>query len=247
MPPILIGSPSTRLRAIVDLASAMAIIVVAVGVAWRLFSPPPPVQVVNADRRKSDLVPTETISVADSFVEGRASAPVMVVEYGDFQCPACAAFVRDTYKGLVDDYVTTGRASLAFKHFPLPNHPMAVPAAISAQCAGEQGRFWQFYELAYKRPGAFGNEVLQNAAKEAGLDLRQWSSCKAEQGAAALVQRQFDEAKRLHLRATPAFLIGRVEGDKRFVANAVIYGSRNLAEFADAIKHAEEGNGPANR
>jgi protein-disulfide isomerase len=215
-------------------------IAVALILGWRLVFPGPVSVVTNAKQRPSDPVPTQLISLDDAFSKGSPSAAVTIVEYGDLQCPACAKFVNSTYRPLMKDYVDAGRVRFMFKHFPLPNHEFARPAAIAAQCAGQQNQFWQFYEAAYAPESKLSELFFKKTATALKLNVGSWSACRMNSSTAEFVQTHQDEAQELKLRATPAFLVGRMVEPARFKATSILYGARSLDDFSDAIALATQ-------
>src|SRR5512145_230294 len=75
--------------------------------------------------------------------KGEASAPVTIVEYSDFQCPACAEVALGLMPHIEETYIKTGKVRFFFHDFPLPGHSNAIPASEAAHCAGDQNAFWQ--------------------------------------------------------------------------------------------------------
>lgn len=76
---------------------------------------------------------------------------VTVVEFSDFQCPFCEQFFSNTWPQLKKEYIDTGKITFAYRHFPLTSiHPNAMPAAIAAECANEQGKFWEYHDLLFQ-------------------------------------------------------------------------------------------------
>ena len=77
-----------------------------------------------------------------SYVKGDPEAPVTIMEFSDFQCPFCARFVSQTLPQIEEQYISTGKVKLVFKHFPLvQTHQFASKAAEASVCAGDQGKF----------------------------------------------------------------------------------------------------------
>src|SRR5690349_9731716 len=103
--------------------------------------------------------PSITSSVAlDTLpARGKADAPVTVVEYADFQCPACGVFATTLEPGIVSDYIDTGKVRLVFHDFPLPQHANAIAAAEAARSAGDQGAFWPYHDLLYAKQAEWEN------------------------------------------------------------------------------------------
>ena len=95
-------------------------------------------------------VPAEPLSLAGAAVRGSQSAKFAVVEFGDYQCPACSRFAQTILPGFLDRYVETGQVLFAYRHLPLERiHPLAVKAAEAAECGRRQNRFWEMNEALY--------------------------------------------------------------------------------------------------
>ena len=105
--------------------------------------------------------------VAD-HVLGNPDAPVTLLEYGDYECPYCAA-AAPVLRQVVTE--SDGRVRLLFRNFPLPSvHPFALTAALAAEAAGEQGAFWPMHELIFARQDRLDDAALRAYAEELGLD-----------------------------------------------------------------------------
>ena len=101
-------------------------------------------------------------------VLGNPDAPVTVLEYGDFECPYCAA-AAPVLRRLVED--SRGQVRLVFRHFPVAStHPHALTAALAAEAAGEQGAFWPMHDLLFARQDRLDDAALRGYAGELGLD-----------------------------------------------------------------------------
>lgn len=152
-----------------------------------------------------------TVTLSDSGQKiGSSSAKVTLVEFGDFQCPACKVRepalkqVREVYK---DDVL------FIFKHFPLKvPHPNAMPAAIAAEAAGRQGKFWQFHDLLYERQDEWANlpsakEKFLEYASELDLDTKKFSKDLSDSSIETLINEQNDEGIKAGVSGTPAFFL----------------------------------------
>jgi protein-disulfide isomerase len=158
----------------------------------------------------------QTISTQETAVEGSASAPVEIIEFSDFQCPYCRTFYVDTYKQLVKDYVDTGKAKIYFKQFPLSQiHPGAEIAAEAAECASDQGKFWEMHDKMFdeqQKQGsgtvAFTKDDLKNWAKTiTGLNAQTFNSCLDSGSKAAVVQQQQTQGIQAGVDGTPTFFV----------------------------------------
>src|SRR5205814_8082834 len=84
------------------------------------------------------------IGVDDDPVLGSPDVKVLVIEFGDYQCPTCRMFWKDVEPRLKKDYIDTGKVKLAFRDFPLNQHPEAVLAAMAVNCARDQNKYWEY-------------------------------------------------------------------------------------------------------
>ena len=137
-----------------------------------------------------------------------------MVEYGDFECPYCAA-AAPVLRQLVEE--SDGRVRLVFRHFPLAgNHPHALTAALAAEAAGAQGAFWPMHDLLFARQDRLGDDALRAYAEELGLDGSRVVG-EAAQGFAAKVSADFEQGLEDEVAGTPTVIVdgelfsGRVE------------------------------------
>ncbi len=157
-------------------------------------------------------VPERAVS-AQGRALGSPDAPVTMVEYSDFQCPYCARAARTTTPRIEEQYVADGRVRLVF-HYMAFEGPESVMAAQAAECANDQGRFWDYRDTLFENQRRFSVEDLQSFAQELELDTETFSQCldsgKHEQLVTGETQRAFDQG----IDTTPTFIVGEqtVEG-----------------------------------
>jgi protein-disulfide isomerase len=109
-----------------------------------------------------------TVPDVGDHVLGNPDAPVTLLEYGDYECPYCAA-AAPVLRQVVTE--SGGRVRLIFRNFPLPDvHPFALTAALAAEAAGEQGAFWPMHELIFARQDRLDDAALRVYADELGID-----------------------------------------------------------------------------
>lgn len=147
--------------------------------------------------------------------KGSPDAPVTVVEYADYQCPACANFALSSLAERIDaELVETGQVQMIYHDFPLPIHPNAPTASQAAYCAGEQGQFWQMHDSIYLTQQTWA--PLSQAGAEnhftriaAGLGLEQTSfaSCLTDGQFAEHVGAAYQSAQAAGIPATPTFVV----------------------------------------
>ncbi len=141
--------------------------------------------------------------------KGPANAPVQIIEYSDFQCPACMK-AQPIINAILEEY--PGKIKFVFQHYPLPMHQWAGLAHQAAECANVQGKFWQFHDKVYqKQPiwSAAANvpELIISYAKDAGVDIDAFGACLSN---GDITRKILDERKAgtaLRLSSTPTFFI----------------------------------------
>jgi protein-disulfide isomerase len=154
--------------------------------------------------------PRYTVDVAaDDPVLGTATAPVTLVEFSDFQCPFCAR-VMPTLKKVKEAY--GDRIRIVWKDFPLTSiHPQAFKAAEAAQCARDQGKFWELHDRLFANQQTLQPEALKEHAAAIGLDLATFNACFDSSKYGERVQQQMTVGNQLGVQSTPSiFINGRL-------------------------------------
>lgn len=151
----------------------------------------------------------EGVEVVDVHVKGNPDAEVVLVEYSDFQCPACRAF-----QPVVDEALSQFGDSIRFEyhHFPLPIHPHAQAASVAAEAAGQQDAFFEYHDLLYERQDQWSNmaspdPVFISFAEELGLDVAQFRRHMNSSLLREAVRSDLAAAQQLGLRGTPSFIL----------------------------------------
>jgi len=141
-------------------------------------------------------------------LRGSPQAPVIIVEFSDFQCPFCRK-VQTTLKTLLARY--QGRVSLAYRDFPLRGmHGQAELAAESSRCAGEQGRFWEYHDLLFANPDKLNRDGLMDLARSLKLDEKQFDSCLSSGKYRKQVEQDLQDGIRAGVQGTPGIFINGV-------------------------------------
>jgi len=160
-----------------------------------------------------------------------------MVIYSDFQCPFCGRFARETWPSIKKDFVDTGRVLIVFRNLPLPNHPEAKPAALAAQCAAQQGKFWDFHDLVFHNQQQLAPQAQRVLASQVGVNLTEFDNCMQHQSDAAVV-RDIQSAQSLAINGTPTFLIGRMQPNRTVQVLDVIVGAQPEQRFRKAFEEA---------
>jgi protein-disulfide isomerase len=154
--------------------------------------------------------PAHALGPNDGEVRGKASAPVLVEEYGDFQCPHCRDFQRDVVP-TIDRLVDQGK--VRFDYHPIAFiGPESTTAANAATCAGDQGKFWQYHDALFaaqgpENSGTFSNAELQRIAQQVGVAGDKFNTCIRDGTYNGWIAKITDDASRRGVNATPTVLV----------------------------------------
>jgi protein-disulfide isomerase len=148
--------------------------------------------------------PRQNVTAANGARKGPATAPVQIVEFSDFQCPFCQR-AHATVQQVLDTY--GDRVQIVYRHFPLPNHPNARPAAEASQCAAEQGKFWPYHDKLFASPSQLSEADLKKHATQLGLDASKFDACVDSHKYKAQVEADAQAGEEAGVNGTPAFFI----------------------------------------
>ena len=174
-----------------------------------------------------------TVALGDSPSLGQATAPVVLVEFTDFQCPYCKRAHDGVLAGLKKKYVDAGKVRMVSRNLPLPFHPNAEPAAIAALCAGEQGQFWAMRDRLFENTEALSRQDFLKAAEELKLDIQAFTACLDTKHPGPRIASDKQDAAAAGITGTPSFVIGRAAGDK--VTGLLMIGAKSTAVFEAEI------------
>ena len=164
---------------------------------------------------------------------GNPSAPITILEWGDYQCTYCYRFHESSLNTILDEYIIPGKVNLVFKDFPL-NGPDSVLAAEASYCAEDQGKYWEYHDELYtnwagERTGWINEKSLNKFAVEVGLDLDEFNSCLNEHKYLSRIHDLEKFGRDIGIDATPSFL---VFNDEKIIK---IRGNQPLDIFRKAI------------
>jgi protein-disulfide isomerase len=164
---------------------------------------------------------------------GSDDAPVTVVEFADYQCPFCKSFFSTTLPTLKKEYIDTGKVRLVMKDLPLLMHSSARPAALAAQCATEQGKFWAMHDSLFTENGQPKDENFKRYAKDIGLDADRFDDCLRSNRYDATISAEVTEANGQGITGTPTFIVGPTTGD--VVEGNILTGAQPIEAFRTQI------------
>lgn len=140
---------------------------------------------------------------------GPANAPITIIEFSDYQCPFCTKWHDEVFLRLLKEYPKEVR--IVYRDFPLTSiHPAATAAAEAANCANEQGRYWDYHSALFSEKYAFDRAGFIKYAQDLKLDVAAFSQCFDERRYAAEVQADYEYAAQLGIRSTPTFFLNGI-------------------------------------
>ncbi len=194
------------------------------------------VKVAAGNTAPTAVLPTDTNTVVPSgainldavdekndHIRGAKNAEVTIVEYSDIECPFCSRF-HETMTQVMKEY--DGKVRWVYRHFPLSFHQNAKPAALASECAADQGKFWEFVDIAFTRQDTGIDAVgLRKIAGEVGLNLGKFDTCIQEQTFAAAISADTASGTKAGANGTPYSVIVGKDGEKLPINGALPFES----------------------
>jgi protein-disulfide isomerase len=168
--------------------------------------------------------------------QGRADAPLTLLEFTDYQCPYCRRFQAETWPALKRAYVDTGKVRFVLLDLPLDFHAGAEPAAEAAHCAAAQGGFWPMHDALLQSAASLEPRAIESLAAAQGLNLVRFRACTTRHETRGAIERNAALARSLGMNGTPAFILGTVQGGE--LRGNALMGSMPIADFDAAIARA---------
>jgi protein-disulfide isomerase len=178
------------------------------------------------------------ISTAGAHSLGETSAKVLLVEFSDYQCPFCGRYANDTFSKLIDGYVKTGKVRYALRNFPIQQlHPLAEKAAEAAECAGDQGKYWEMHERLFKNQQLLDVKEMPGHALILGLDQTKFQQCVDSGKFTAKVMADVADGAKLKVSGTPMFYFGYPDekDPSKLKAIKLLSGAQPLNAFTDIL------------
>lgn len=176
---------------------------------------------------------------AEGRTRGSATAPITIIEFADFQCPACKRFAETMGNEIEEVYIATGQARLEFRNMAFLG-PESVLAAEAALCANDQDKFWEYHDKLFEgqrgeNSGAFSSERLVRFAREVGLDEAKFITCMESERHNRMVLDETEAGKDAGVNSTPTF----------FVNGELVRNVQSFEEFQQIIEQKlEEAQSP---
>jgi protein-disulfide isomerase len=176
-----------------------------------------------------------TVLLAGTYpVLGSSSAPVTIVQFGDFQCTTCGAWFHSQEPQLLQGLVKAGKAKLAWRDFDYLG-PDSIIASEAAYAAGEQGKFWEYYDLLYSNQGIINSgwasrEDLEQFAYQLGLNMREFNASLQSNKYLQLITSNYNLGTSLGVTSAPTFFVIGPDGK-----TITIVGDQPYSVFQTAV------------
>ncbi len=167
--------------------------------------------IIVAWRNVDNVAEPEFVAQLPSNISGVTNAPVQIVEYADFGCPACRGWHNAGIMQAIQDKYGE-QVSFEFRHFPIVTR-QSPKAAEAAQCAAEQDKFWEYHDYLFEETpqGALSDSNLKDYASAIGLNRSQFADCFDSGKYASLVQANLQEARRAGAVGPPTFFVNGIQ------------------------------------
>lgn len=168
-------------------------------------------QASRNDRTRFELVD-------DDPYLGDPEAPIVIVEFSAYACPYCGRHFTQTLQPLLDNYGQYIR--YVYRDYPTINPDVSVPSALAANCAHEQGQFWEFHDQMFRNQSRLGRDFFMSTASELGLDMEAFTTCLDEQRYMDEINGDYFDGSAKDITGTPAFFINgqRISGAQPYAA-----------------------------
>lgn len=178
------------------------------------------------------------ITVEGSPFMGEATAPVVLVEFSDYQCPFCSRHFQTVMPQIKKDYVETGKLKYVMREFPIESiHSKAFKASEAALCAGDQGQYWAMHDRIFEDQRRVDPEDLMAHADALDLEIEGFRDCLDSSAYAQKIRDDLQEGARAGVTGTPSFFVGLADPDDptKIRASKFIRGAQPYEAFKQAI------------
>ena len=174
-------------------------------------------------------------------LQGADAAQYAIIEFMDYQCPYCIRYAKQTLPTIKKRYVDTGKLKYGIRDFPLDFHSKAKGAAVAANCAGKESKYWSMHDELVANSRSLGDDLYTSLATKLNLDLESYSACLKNPEMKKAVDADFAYGSAAGVRGTPNFYIGKIEGGS--IVDAIqLSGAKSIEAFDRAIQQVMAGN-----
>ncbi len=203
-------------------------------------------------RPRQSAADTATVDIQGAGSIGSRDAPVVIVEFTDYQCPWCGQHFRTTMPRIRRDLVDKGIVMYVVRDLPIPMHPNAFAAAKAARCVREQSdtSFWVFHDSLFSAQPRLADSTVDKLVQALPVDYRRFKRCIGQKATIAAVQQDMKVAEEIGITATPGFIVGPNKASGR-ITGRTLRGAVPFEEFQTAVVAAQakvkQADGPKRR
>ena len=146
------------------------------------------------------------VDAGGNYVHGNDSAPVKLIAFSDFECPYCYSFF-ELVEGIEAKYIVTGKVQYVHRDFPLESHDNARSSSACANCAGEQGKYWEMYRILFKNQADLNDEYYFKWATQLDLDIIKFQLCLEAPSTFVEIENDYLKGQAIGVDGTPSFII----------------------------------------
>jgi protein-disulfide isomerase len=184
-----------------------------------------------------------SVSADDDPVKGDPNAPITIIEFSDFQCPFCKVFHETSLPMIEKNYIETGKVKFVYRDYPIQQiHPNAVPAALGANCANEQGKFWEYHDKLFENQRQWENldpengvSTFEKYAEELDLDTDTFNTCLESGKYLEEIRKDLQDGVAYGVSGTPGFFIGNEK-----IGYGLVSGAQPYAAFEQVLNQLLE-------
>lgn len=181
-------------------------------------------------------VPNVEYATTGAPARGSREATVAIIEFSDYQCPFCARYATGTWPQISKEYVETGKVQYFFVNYPIESlHPLAFKAHEAANCAGEQGKYWEMHDRLFANQNLLQPPELVKHAAAVGLDMAKFQPCLDTGRHADGIRQDLARAQQLGVNGTPGFLVGTIEPNGKVKGVKLISGAQPFTVFKQTL------------
>lgn len=193
---------------------AIAAAVVVVGIAMSVYA----VTGMDMDTKVAEASRIDVENIKQySHSLGSQNAPITIIEFGDFQCPFCSEWYKETAMPLKEKYIESGQVELVFVDYPFLGDD-SYPAAHASYCAEQQGMYWEFHEILYLNQGDTNDgwanaEKIRDFASQVNLDMEKYDECMSSSEFNQKIDQSLKLGETHEVNQTPTFIVVNDNGE----------------------------------
>jgi len=179
----------------------------------------------------------KVINIDHRPFKGSKNSKVILVEVSDYQCNFCGQFAREVLPQINSEYIKTGKIGYVFFDYPIEAiHQNALKAALAANCAGDQGKYWEMHDRLFEDQNALDPGNLLRFAETVGLEMAEFKKCFDGEQYTAEIHKEIEEARKMGIRTVPTFLLGHIDSEANVKVVKSLRGAKRYSDYKEMIE-----------